>query len=134
MTDVSKRMIATVFALAIAVLADARAQDIAAAPPPPVSGMAMSSAEQLDQMLAPIALYPDALVSQILIYVADSHMTRGSALVAFPAKYGDSGIMTFIVNQDGIVYQKDLGPKTRSLARRMSEFDPGNGWKAVEAK
>jgi hypothetical protein len=42
--------------------------------------------------------------------------------------------MSFIVNQDGIVYQKDLGPKTRSLARRISVFDPGDGWKAVEAK
>ena len=69
-----------------------------------------------------------------LNYVADGHMTRGFALLAFPARYGYSGIMTFIVNQDGVVYQKDFGPKTRSLARRVSEFDPGNGWKAVEAK
>ena len=120
MTDVWTRMVATVFAFAfaIATMANVRAQDAVEAPSPPVSGMALSSAVQLDQMLAPIALYPDALVSQNLM----------------AATYRDSGIMTFIVNQDGIVYQKDLGPKTRSLARRIREFDPGEDWKAVEAK
>ncbi len=69
-----------------------------------------------------------------LKYIVDGHMTRGFAMVAFPAKYGDSGIMTFIVNQDGIIYQKDLGAKTGTLARGMSAFDPGIGWRAVEPK
>ena len=45
-------------------------------------------------------------------------MIGGFALVAFPAQYGASGVMTFIVNHDGVVYQKDLGPKTATLARR----------------
>lgn len=51
-------------------------------------------------------------------------MIGGFALVAYPAKWGDSGIMTFIVNQDGVVYQKNLGPRTASLARQITEYDP----------
>ena len=62
-------------------------------------------------------------------YVVRGHMIGGFALVAFPAKYGASGVMTFIVNQDGVVYQKDLGPDTASLARRMTEFNPDKSWK-----
>jgi hypothetical protein len=62
-------------------------------------------------------------------YVVDGHMIGGFGLVAFPARYGDSGIMTFIVNQDGIVYEKDLGPETGSIARSMAEFDPDPSWK-----
>src|SRR5271169_1277194 len=50
-------------------------------------------------------------------YMVRHHMIGGFALVAFPAKYGDAGVMTFLVNQDGIVYQKDLGPKTAEIAR-----------------
>jgi hypothetical protein len=64
-------------------------------------------------------------------YMVNGHLFGGFALVAFPARYGDSGVMTFIVNQDGIVYQKDLGFDTDALARRMNEFDPGLGWKAL---
>jgi hypothetical protein len=66
MTDMWTRIIATVFILAIAVLPRARAQEIVATPPPGASTAAFST-EQLDQMLAPIALYPDALISQILM-------------------------------------------------------------------
>ena len=55
-------------------------------------------------------------------------------MVAWPAKYGNSGIMTFIVNQDGKVYQTDLGPTTPSQASKMQRFDPGNGWSLVVAK
>lgn len=61
-------------------------------------------------------------------YLVDGHMIGGFALVAFPATYGDSGIMTFIVNQDGIVYQKNLGPDTEAIARQMTEFDPDKSW------
>lgn len=64
-------------------------------------------------------------------YVVDGHMIGGFALVAFPAKYGNSGIMTFIVNQDGIVYQKNLGPDTAEIADRMQSFDPDPGWTKV---
>jgi Protein of unknown function (DUF2950) len=62
-------------------------------------------------------------------YVVRGHMMGGFALVAFPAQYGSSGVMTFIVNYEGIVYQKDLGPKTAEIAEKMTRFDPGPGWK-----
>jgi hypothetical protein len=60
--------------------------------------------------------------------LAEKKMTGGFALVAFPAKYQASGVRTFIVNQDGIVYQKDLGEDTQSVASEMREYDPGEGW------
>jgi hypothetical protein len=62
-------------------------------------------------------------------YVVKGHMIAGFALVAFPAQYGASGIMTFIVNHDGIVYQKDLGPRTAELAGKMTLFNPDSSWK-----
>ena len=55
-------------------------------------------------------------------------MIGGFALVAWPAEYGESGIMTFIVNQQGRVYQKDLGAKTGKLAAAMKVYDPEAGW------
>ena len=55
----------------------------------------------------------------------------GFAVVAYPAKYASSGIMTFIVNQDGKVFQSDLGRDTAQKARAMQRFDPGPGWEAV---
>jgi hypothetical protein len=61
-------------------------------------------------------------------YVTNGNMIGGFALVAWPAEYGDSGIMTFIVNQQGRVYQKDLGPKTSRLASRMKAYDPDSSW------
>jgi hypothetical protein len=61
-------------------------------------------------------------------YALNGHLTRGFALIAFPAKYGDSGIMTFMVNQDGIVFEKNLGPHTVTLARRITEYDPDQSW------
>jgi Protein of unknown function (DUF2950) len=64
-------------------------------------------------------------------YMVRDHMIGGFALVAFPAKYGASGIMTFVVNQDGVIYEKDLGPDTETIARRMIEFNPDKTWKRV---
>jgi hypothetical protein len=61
-------------------------------------------------------------------YVENAKMVGGFGFVAYPAQYGNSGIMTFIVNQDGIVYQKDLGSATARTAAAMVEFDPGDGW------
>ncbi len=61
-------------------------------------------------------------------YIINGHMIGGFALVAWPAEYDTSGIMTFIVNQQGRVYQKDLGPKTAKLAAAMKVYDPGSGW------
>ena len=59
-------------------------------------------------------------------------MIAGFALVAFPAQYGASGVMTFIVNHDGIVYEKDLGPNTLSIAFAMRKFNPDETWKKAE--
>jgi hypothetical protein len=61
-------------------------------------------------------------------YVARDNQIGGFALLAFPAEWGDSGIMTFIVNHDGIVYQRDLGPETTTEAAKIEAFDPGEGW------
>ena len=65
-------------------------------------------------------------------YIVKGHMTGGFALVAFPAEYGNSGVMTFIVNQDGIVFQKNLGPATIARARRMTSYDPDRSWTPVQ--
>jgi DUF2950 family protein len=62
-------------------------------------------------------------------YLAHGHMIGGFALVAFPARYGVSGVMTFVVNQDGVVYQKDLGPNSAAIARAMKQFNPDGTWK-----
>lgn len=65
-------------------------------------------------------------------YIANGDMTGGFALVARPAEYGNSGIMTFIVNQDGIVYQKDLGEDTAAIADQMKEYNPDPSWKPAQ--
>ncbi|HKZ07407.1 MAG TPA: DUF2950 domain-containing protein [Methylomirabilota bacterium] len=65
-------------------------------------------------------------------YVVRGHMIGGFALVAFPAAYGDSGIMTFIVSHDGVVYQKDLGPDTSRIAQAMKVYNPDASWRRVE--
>ncbi len=67
-------------------------------------------------------------------YMVRGHMIGGFAVVAYPANYGSSGIMTFIVNHDGVVYQKDLGQDTAVTAKMLEAFDPGPGWKKVEPK
>jgi hypothetical protein len=64
-------------------------------------------------------------------YVRDGRMTEGYALIAWPAKYADSGVMTFIVNRDGIVYQKNLGPGTDSAARAIPAYNPDPSWERV---
>jgi hypothetical protein len=65
-------------------------------------------------------------------YIVNDKMTGGFAVVAYPAQYGDSGIMTFIINQTGIAYQKDLGKPTEEVASAMTEFNPDKTWKPVE--
>jgi len=61
-------------------------------------------------------------------YIADGKMTGGFAVLAYPAEYRNSGIMTFIVGKDGTVYQKDLGEKTTDLGAAMAQYNPGDGW------
>ena len=65
-------------------------------------------------------------------YIINGKMTAGFGLLAYPAEYGVSGIMTFMVNQQGIVYEKDLGPKTEELARAVTKFAPDETWKTVK--
>lgn len=65
-------------------------------------------------------------------YLVDGKMTAGFAFVAYPAVYRSSGVMTFIVNEDGIVYQKDLGKRTEILAKAMKEYNPNSGWQKAE--
>jgi hypothetical protein len=65
-------------------------------------------------------------------YLVNGKMTGGFAFVAYPAEYGNSGVMTFIVNQDGVLLQKDLGKSTTETASTMSEFDPDAGWSPVQ--
>ena len=62
-------------------------------------------------------------------YVINGHMVAGYALVAWPAEYNVSGVMTFIVNQNGTVYQKDLGPKTDGVVKAMTVYNPDRTWK-----
>ncbi len=66
-------------------------------------------------------------------YVVRGKMIGGFALVAYPAEYRNSGVMTFIVNHTGTVFQKDLGPETVARAETMTSFDPGPGWTKVDA-
>jgi hypothetical protein len=64
-------------------------------------------------------------------YVVRGKMIGGFAMVAYPAQYGSSGIMTFIVNHDGVVYQKDLGSNTTAMAQSMTKFNPDETWKKL---
>ncbi len=64
-------------------------------------------------------------------YIVDGKMTGGFALVAYPASYRDSGVMTFIADQDGQIYQKDLGPNTEQIASEMVAYDPDATWQPV---
>jgi hypothetical protein len=64
-------------------------------------------------------------------YIDNGLMTKGFALIAWPSNYGSTGIMTFIVDRTGIVYQKDLGRKTSEIAGAYSAYDPGETWKPV---
>ena len=66
-------------------------------------------------------------------YVTNGRMTGGFALVAFPSRWGDSGVMTFVVNQNGVVFQKDLGPNTTRLASQLTLYDPDRTWRVVYA-
>jgi Protein of unknown function (DUF2950) len=64
-------------------------------------------------------------------YLVDGQLTQGVALVAFPAQYRVSGVMTFVINQHGVVYQKDLGEDTAAIAQVMTEYNPDKSWQKV---
>jgi Protein of unknown function (DUF2950) len=65
-------------------------------------------------------------------YVVKGKMIGGFALIAYPAEYGNSGVMTFMINHAGTVYQKDLGKRTDSIAKRITLFDPDQTWKKID--
>jgi hypothetical protein len=64
-------------------------------------------------------------------YMINGRLIAGFAMVAYPAVYGESGVMTFVVNQNGRVFEKDLGKNTAAVAEGMQSFDPGPGWAAA---
>jgi hypothetical protein len=65
-------------------------------------------------------------------YIVGGKVAGGFAFVAYPAEYRSSGVMTFIVNEDGVVYQKDLGKKTNTLAKTMKEYNPDSSWQKAD--
>ncbi|MFZ1975063.1 MAG: DUF2950 domain-containing protein [Candidatus Acidiferrales bacterium] len=65
-------------------------------------------------------------------YIADGKLAGGFALIAYPAKYASSGVMTFIVNQDGVVYQQDLGEQTTELASKITAYNPDSSWQPAQ--
>jgi hypothetical protein len=69
-----------------------------------------------------------------LNYIVNGSMIGGFALVALPAEYGVSGVQTFIVDHDGIVYENDLGPETVRIAAEMTEFNPDKSWHPVQSE
>lgn len=103
-------------------VARARADGAGSAPPVPFLGY-------LYRILT--AQGPDA-AGGAYGYVANGKMIGGFALVASPARWGVSGVMTFLVNHDGVVFEKNLGPKTGEIARQMKSFNPDQTWKHVE--
>ena len=66
-----------------------------------------------------------------LDYMAGGHMVAGHALIAVPANYGDTGVMTFMVGEAGTVYEADLGDDSLTVAAAIDSFDPGDGWSPV---
>ncbi len=67
-------------------------------------------------------------------YLVNGKMIGGFAMVAYPAQYGNSGVMTFIVDHDGVVYEKDLGSNTAKIASAITAYDPDSSWKKVETE
>ncbi len=65
-------------------------------------------------------------------YVAQGKMIGGHALIAWPATYGNSGVMTFMINHDGVVYEKDLGPDTAAAVQKITKFNPDKTWQRVK--
>jgi hypothetical protein len=64
-------------------------------------------------------------------YVINGNMIAGFALVAFPAEYGNTGVMTFVVSHHGQIFQKDLGPRTAEIVKAMLEYNPDKTWTEV---
>ncbi len=106
-------------------LAEATPEQLAAAA---AGGVARSFHGYLFQMLgSQSAMAPGGAMN----YEQDGRLTGGFAAVAYPAEYGRTGVMTFMVSNSGVVFQRDLGSNTASIARRMKVFDPSPEWSVV---
>lgn len=79
-----------------------------------------------------LARQGDSAPGGAMDYSVNGHMLTGHAMLAFPADYGNSGIMSFMVSEAGTVYEKDLGENTIEAASEIGSFDPGDGWRPVE--
>src|SRR5207342_3634546 len=77
-------------------------------------------------------LFADASPGGDYSYMLGKNMSRGFALIAWPAKYGDSGVMSFMISHDGEVFEKDLGPGSEKLAKAMTRFDPDSSWQEMK--
>jgi hypothetical protein len=66
-------------------------------------------------------------------YIVDGNMTSGFAILAYPAQYSVSGVMSFLINQEGTIFEKDLGDKTANVANVISEFNPDGTWAPVDS-
>jgi hypothetical protein len=104
----------------------------------PVMAMAMVGADPSEEAFPFYGYYFKVLTRQgpaapggAMEYVENGRLTKGIAAVAFPAEHGQTGIMTVILSMDGVLYQRDLGPDTRSIVAAMDAFDPGEGWTRV---
>ncbi|MGA2984007.1 MAG: DUF2950 domain-containing protein [Terriglobia bacterium] len=104
-------------------------------PPSPIGPLVASAFDAKGQDGAPTPFrgyYYRLLTRGAKSYIANGKMTEGFAFVAYPAEYRSSGVMTFIVNADGVVYQKDLGKKTNALAKATKEYKPNSSWQKAE--
>ena len=93
-----------------------------------------TGAEVADQAVASAKSQrlPDINTSLSFSYIGNDLMFGGFALLAYPENYGVSGVMTFIVNQDGVVYEKNLGKDTGKLATKIADFDPDPTWNKID--
>ena len=92
-----------------------------------------------DHVRKDVAKYPGYFLGSIIIskaekesYIVDGMMTRGFAFIAYPAEYRSSGVMTFIVDESGTIYEKDLGADTAKIAQAMTTYDPDSTWHPAE--
>lgn len=110
--------------------------------PPPIGPVFAAAAIRKDAAGKPIPFhgYSYKLITSqgptapggAMNYLVDGKLTGGWAAIAYPAEYGETGIMSFLFGSTGIVFQKDLGDDTRTESPAMTSFDPGNGWTAVK--
>ena len=104
---------------------------------PLVASAASQGSGEADQKLQPFQGYYFKILNRERTkapggsrsYLVDGKMTRGFAFLAYPAEYRSSGVMTFVVNQDGIVYEKDLGPRTAAVAKALTRYRPDASWR-----